>query len=165
MPSIPAAANRYKTGGANMMLLVFTLDDWRCALELSTVERAYRAVAVTPLPDAPDIVLGVINVRGAILPVVNIRRRFRLAEKELTPNDKFIVAHAADRLLVLVVDTVSGVIECPARDMTSASAILPGMAYVEGMARLKDGMVLIHDLARFLSLEEKTALEQALRSR
>lgn len=147
-----------------MMLLLFTLDDWRCALELSIVERAYRAVAVTPLPDAPDIVLGVVNVRGVVLPVVDIRKRFRLPEKNLTPDDKLIVARSSDRLVVLVVDSVTGVIECSGKDITVASAIVPGMEYVEGVARLKDGMILIHNLARFLSLEEKVVLEQALGS-
>lgn len=145
-----------------MMLLVFTLDDWRCALELSTVEKVYRAVAVTPLPDAPDIVLGVINVKGAVLPVVDVRRCFRLPEKNLTPDDRLIVARSSDRLVVLVVDSVIDVIECSEQDITSASAIVPGMEYVEGVARLKDGMILIHNLARFLSFEEKAALEQAL---
>ena len=145
-----------------MMLLVFTLDDWRCALELSTVERVYRAVAVTPLPDAPDIVLGIVNVRGDVLPVVDIRRRFRLPEKNLTPDDRLIIVHSTGRLVTLVVDDVTGVVECAAKDITSASAIMPDMEYIEGVARLKDGMILIHDLARFLSLEEKAVLEQAL---
>jgi purine-binding chemotaxis protein CheW len=60
------------------------------------------------------------------------------------------------------VDAVTGVIACAGEDITSASAIIPGIEYVEGVARLKGGMILIHDLARFLSLEEKTVLEQAL---
>jgi purine-binding chemotaxis protein CheW len=145
-----------------MMLLAFTLDDWRCALELSTVERVYRAVAVTPLPDAPDIVLGVVNVRGVVLPVINIRRRFRLPEKNLTPDNRLIIAHSTGYLVALVVDDVTDVVECAEKDITSAGAIVPGMEYVEGVARLKDGMILIHDLARFLSLEEKAVLEQAL---
>jgi purine-binding chemotaxis protein CheW len=145
-----------------MMLLAFTLDDWRYALELSTVERVYRAVAVTPLPGAPDIVQGIVNVRGVVLPVVDTRRRFRLPEKNLTPDDLLIITHSTGRLVALVVDDVTGVIECAEKDITSASAIVPGMEYVEGVARLKDGMILIHDLARFLSLEEKAVLQQAL---
>jgi purine-binding chemotaxis protein CheW len=148
-----------------MMLLIFTLDDWCCALELSTVEKVYRAVAVTPLPDAPDIVLGVVNIKGVVLPVVDIRRRFCLPEKNLTPDNQLIVAHSSGRLVVLVVDTVTDVIDCSGQDITSASAIIPDLEYIEGVVRLKDGMILIHDLSRFLSLEEKTALEQALGSR
>ena len=145
-----------------MMLLVFTLDDWRYALELSTVERVYRAVAVTPLIGAPDIVLGIINVRGTVLPVVDIRRRFHLPVKNLIPDDQLIIAHSSGRLVALIVDDVAGVIECSGKDITPAGAIVPGMEYVEGVARLKDGIILIHDLARFLSLDEKTTLEQAM---
>ncbi len=126
------------------------------------MEKVYRAVAVTPLPDAPDIVLGIVNVRGAVLPVVDIRRCFRLPEKDLRPDDKLIVANASDRLVVLVVDSVTDVIECSETDIISAGAIVPGMEYVEGVARLKDGMILIHNLARFLSLEQQAALERAL---
>ncbi len=146
------------------MLLVFTLADWCCAMELSTVERVYRAVAITALPDAPDIVLGVVNVKGVVLPVVDIRRRFRLPAKSLMPDDRLIVAHSSGRLVALVVDSVIGVIECFGKDITSASSIVPGMEYIEGIARLKDGMILIHDLSRFLSLEEKAGLERALGS-
>ena len=145
-----------------MMLLVFTLDDWRCALELSCVERTYRAVAITPLPDAPDVVLGIVNISGVIVPVIDIRLRFGLPSKILTPDDLFIIARASGRPAALIVDEVTGVIECSGKDITSASDIVPGIKHVEGVVRLKDGMILIHDLARFLLLEEKAALEQAL---
>lgn len=147
-----------------MMLLAFTLADWRCALELSTVERVYRAVAITPLPNAPDIVLGVVNIKGVVLPVIDIRRRFCLPEKNLTPDDKLIVAHAFDRPVVLVVDSITDVIDCSGEDITSASAIAPNIEHVEGVVRLQDGMILIYNLARFLSLEETAALEHALGS-
>ena len=145
-----------------MMLLAFTLDDWRCALELSTIQRVYRAVAVTPLPGAPDIVQGIVNVRGVVLPVLNIRLRFNLQVKQLNQDDWFIIAYATGRLVALVVDDVSGVFECSEKDITSVSAIVPHVEYIEGVVQLKDGMILIHDLARFLSLDEKVVLEQAL---
>ncbi|MBF8302857.1 MAG: cheW40H-4 [Candidatus Dadabacteria bacterium] len=57
-------------------LVVLTLDEQRYALHLSAVERIVRVVEVTPLPKAPEIVLGVVNVQGQIIPVINIRKRF-----------------------------------------------------------------------------------------
>ncbi len=145
-----------------MMLLGFALDDWYCALELSTVERTCRAVAITPLPAAPEIVMGIVNVSGVIIPVADIRLRFGLPAKVLTPDDLFIIAHASGRLVVLIVDDVTGVIECAGQDITLATDIVPGMKHVGGVAWLKDGMILIHDLAHFLLLKEKAELEQAL---
>ncbi|MBI4530070.1 MAG: chemotaxis protein CheW, partial [Candidatus Latescibacteria bacterium] len=78
-------------------LVVFTLDEQRYALHLSAVERVVCSVEVTPLPKAPEVVLGVINVQGQVLPVVNIRKRFQLPERGITLTDHFIVAQTARR--------------------------------------------------------------------
>jgi purine-binding chemotaxis protein CheW len=64
-------------------LVVFALDEQRYALRLTAVERIVRAVEVTPLPKAPQIVLGVIDAQGRIIPVVDVRQRFRLTEREV----------------------------------------------------------------------------------
>ena len=66
-------------------LVVFRLNGQRYALPLAAVERIVCAVEVTPLPGAPPVVLGVINVAGCVLPVFNIRRRFLLPEREVVP--------------------------------------------------------------------------------
>lgn len=143
-------------------LVVFALDEQRYALPLSVVERAVRAVEVTPLPKAPDIVCGIVNVQGRVLPVFNIRRRFRLPEREIALTDQFIVAHARRRPVALAADAVSGVLEYSGRDAIPARDILPGIEYLEGVVKLEDGLVLIHDLERFLALDEESALERAL---
>jgi purine-binding chemotaxis protein CheW len=145
-------------------LLVFTLDDWKCALSLSAVERSYRAVEVTPLPSAPTKIMGVINVHGVVHPVIDLRQCFRLPARPLSPTDHLIIGHTARRNVALVVDSVTGVIECAKDDIAAADTILPGMEFVTGIVRLKDGMVLIHDLDSFLSLEEENTLDQALES-
>lgn len=143
-------------------LLTFMLDDWTCALPIAAVERTYRAVAVTPLPKAPDIVMGIVNVRGMIQPVIDLRRRFQLPPRRLSPNDHLIIGHTSRRSVALVVDSLADVVECTQQDIAAADDILPGMEFVSGIARLKDGMILIHDLDRCLSLEEETALDQAM---
>lgn len=77
--------------------VVFSLDTRLYAISLSAVRRVVQAVELTPLPNAPPIVKGVINLGGLIIPVVNIRRRFRLPERELELSDQFIVATALRR--------------------------------------------------------------------
>lgn len=145
-----------------MRLLIFKLDDWKCALDISTVDRTYRAVAVTPLPEAPSIIKGVVNVHGSVLPVVNLRVRFQLPAKKLVPSAHFIVAHTLQRPVVLLVDSIEGVVECDEQDIALADAILPGIEHIKGALRLKDGIILIHDLGRLLSIEEEAALERAM---
>lgn len=142
--------------------VVISLDELRIALRLSVVERVIRAVYVSPLPDAPEIVSGVVNVQGRVIPVVNMRRRFRLADRLMVLTDRLVIAHTNQRPVALVADAVSGVLEYSEPDIIDAASILPDMAYVDGVAKLEDGLILIHDLGRFLSLDEASALERAM---
>ena len=144
--------------------IVFSLDGQPFALRLSSVERIVRAVEVTPLPRAPEAVLGVINVHGQITPVFNLRERFRLPAREISLSDQFIIARARTRRVVLVVDEVRGVDESLERATVAADDILPGMEHVAGVAKLGIDLIFIHDLDKFLSLEEERELEGALES-
>ena len=148
--------------GRSSQLVLFALDDRRYGLRLSTVERVVRAVGVTILPKAPDIVLGVVNVQGRIIPVVNLRRRFRLPERDISLADQLVIAHTSRRPVALVVDAASGVLEYSADEAVGARDIVPGIEHVEGVVKLADGLVLIHDLDKFLSLEEETAIDRAI---
>jgi purine-binding chemotaxis protein CheW len=143
-------------------LVVFSLDDQRYALRLSAVDRVVYMVRVTPLPKAPDIVIGVVNVQGRVIPVINMRRRFHLQEREIALTDRLVIAHTARRPVALAADAVAGIIEYPGQDIVAAEDILPGVEHVEGIAKLEDGLILIHDLDRFLSLEEEQSLDRAL---
>jgi len=143
-------------------LVVFTLDGLRYALRLAAVERIVRAVEITPLPKAPEIVLGVINVRGEIIPVVNVRRRFRLPERELDLTDQLMIARTAKRKVALVVDAVTELIPCAEGQISEAETVLPSIEYVEGVARMRDGLIFVHDLDSFLSLEEEQILEETI---
>lgn len=147
---------------ASTPLVRFSLDQQDYALYLSAVERVVPAAEVTSLPKAPEIVLGVLNVGGRIIPVVNIRRRFRLPERELRVQDQLILAHTGKRPVALVVDSVTGIPEVANEQVTAADRILPGLEQVEGVVRLEDGLMLIHDLGKFLSLDEEQELGAAL---
>ena len=142
----------------SIQLVIFTLDEKRYGLHLHAVERIVRAVEVTPLPKAPEIVLGVVNVRGRIIPVINIRRRFHLPSREMNLSDQLIISHTSKRSVVIAVDAVGDIIECPDLAVVEAEKILPDTGCVEGVLKLEDGLILIHDLNKFLSLEEEKKL-------
>lgn len=138
---------------ASKQLFVFSLEGQRYALHLSVVEKVVRAVEINPVPKAPDSVLGIINVRGRIVPVLNIRRYFRRPERDLDLDDRLILVQAKERLVAFPADDVTGVLEFPENAIVEGSAVLPEVTYLEGVMALKDGMVLIYDLERFLSSE------------
>lgn len=145
-------------------LVVFTLNDQRYSLPLSAVGRVVRAVEITPLPKAPDIVLGVINVQGRVIPVIDVRRRFGLPEREMALTDHLMLARGARRMVALVVDSVEGVLRYSEQKAVRPQDVLPDLPYVKGVVKLDDGLILIHDLDTFLSLEEEADLERALES-
>jgi purine-binding chemotaxis protein CheW len=143
-------------------LVVFGLDAQRYALPLASVERIVRAVEATLLPNAPAIVLGAINVAGRVLPLLNLRRRFGLPEREISPGDQFLIANTTRRTVALVVDEAQGVIEYPVTEIIRPAQIVPGLDQLQGVVRLDDGLVLIQDLEKCLSLDEACALDEAM---
>jgi purine-binding chemotaxis protein CheW len=148
----------------SVQLVLFVIDEQRVALVLSLVERAVRVVDVTPLPAAPQSVLGIVNVRGEVIPVYDLRRRFRLPEREINLSDQLMIAKTSRHRVALLVDAVDGVLEVTKEEIASAEQILPEMEYVHGVLKLQDGLVLIHDLEQFLSDEEERTLDEALQS-
>lgn len=144
--------------------VIFTLDDRRYTLPLLTVERIVPAVYITPLPKAPDIVTGIITVQGRVIPVVNLRRRFRHPERAIEPDDQLIIAQTRSRTVALCVDAVSGVIMIPRQDTVHHSEILSNLEYVAGVVKHNNDMLLIHDLEACLSLEEEHVLDVALKA-
>ena len=147
---------------ACMHLLCFSLDDRRYALELDDVRKVLRAVAVSPLPDAPEVVLGLINVRGRILPVIDLRRRLGLPASHMGLENPLLWVLAAGRELLLPVDRVEGVKEFDDKDVLAPALIPEPSPLVKALARLPDGILLIQDLAALLSLGEREALEHAI---
>jgi len=147
---------------AMIQLVAFLLDGQQFAVHLSSVEGVVRIVEITPLPKAPDIVSGIINYKGAIIPVMNVRRRCTIQEREIELSDQLIIANTAQRTVALHVDHVSGVIERLQDHIIDAKAILPELPYIEGVIKLEDGMILIHNLDEFLSLEEDKILGEAM---
>ncbi len=145
-------------------LVVFRLDNQKYAVSLEAVERVIAAVEVTPLPEAPEILAGIINLRGRIVPVVDLRRRLGLSGREIALSDAFLVVRSTTRTMALIVDGVECVTEMAPRDLIVPEAIFPGIGVVEGVMCLDDGLIVILDLEKFLAIPNEKSLEQALQS-
>lgn len=145
-------------------LVAFNLADRRYALHLSAVERVFRVVEITPLPKAPEIVLGIVDIQGWIAPVLDIRRRFGLPARPVEVSDQLIVAHTGRRGVALVADAVIGVVQRLQTEITAADQVLGHLDYVAGVVGFEDGLILIHDLDTFLAPVEERALDQAMTS-
>jgi purine-binding chemotaxis protein CheW len=161
----PASAGRPDAGAAHREVLVFEVAGQRYGLPTVDVRELVRAVAITPLPNAPAVIEGVVNVRGRVLPVLDVRARFRLPAKPLDPSDLFIVASASARGVILRVDRATHLALIDEGSFQPPDTLGPSAVYVAGVAKLDDGMVLIHDLTTFLSAAEAASLDEALSAR
>lgn len=135
--------------------LIFTLEKQRFALSLSGVDKVIRAVEVSPLPENQDLLIGLINMQGRILPVLNIRKHFSLPFREIDINDRIIISHTSDLAVAFVVDTVESVIEISKKQVDKAKKIFPKLDdFIESVGKLKDDAVLIYSLEKFLSTKD-----------
>ena len=143
-------------------LVVFSVADQRFALSLDNVQRIVRAVEVTPMPGAPETVLGVINVEGQVIPVMDSRKRLGLPTREIELSDLFIIVQENDLTFALVADEVKPVMEIPEAQVASSERMLGGEGMVQSVAKVEDGMIVVLSLDRALSSEDHRTVSEAL---
>lgn len=144
---------------SNNKFVLFTLDQQQFAISLSTVESIARSAKIISLPNAPDVVQGIINVHGRIIPVVNIRKRFHFPQKQLDLDDQFIIGRTSKQPVAIVVDDVVDIVEISKEKIIEQENILSGLNHVEGAAKLEDNIIIIHNLEKCLSAEEENVLD------
>ncbi len=137
--------------------LVFGLNGSRFALSLGQVQRVVRAVAVTPVPEPPTGIRGVINVAGHIVPVLDLRQFLHFPEVEIKPSDYLILVKHGSGRLALLVNEVLWIISRGEEDIVPAQHIFPGLAHIRGAVKMDQEIILIHDLEN----QELPALRQA----
>jgi len=143
-------------------VITFELHGRRFGLPAASVREIYPAVTITPLPGAPVSVEGVVDVRGTVAPVFDLRSRFGLPSRPQEPDDHLIIAQAADRVVVLRVDRALDLVQVPADQLQPAALPDVRLPHVAGVAQLPEGLVVICDLTAFLSSAESIQLAAAL---
>ncbi len=143
--------------------ILFFVEGQSFVIPLKSVIRIVRAVSITPLPKMPDVVEGVLNLQGDVIPVVNLRKRFNLPARLIEPEDHFIVVNTEKRIVAILVDEVSDIIESDDDQVVKNKAIIPGSEHIEGIVMTDQGMILIQDLDQLLLLEEEEQLDASLK--
>ena len=162
-PPLPDSnVSRAARQGSVHRVVIFRLEGQRYALHLPTVERVVHMVAVSPLPQAPAIVLGVVNFHGQIIPVLDIQRRLGFASRSHGLGSTLLIARTTRRTLALPVDEALGVQEIATDSVKSPATVFPGVGLLAGIAALSDGVLFIHDPDAFLTPDEEQRLTEAL---
>lgn len=132
------------------------------ALDILSIREIIRPQKLTPVPKAPRFVEGVINLRGAVIPVSDLRKRFDQPGTEESRKNRIIICSVAGRIVGLLVDEVLEVRRCGRQDVAPAPQFLKGpeAEFFLGVARRGEELVMVLDLDRLLSTDEQVALHQ-----
>lgn len=148
-------------------LVVFQLAGETYGVDISCVHEIIRMQAITEVPRTPEFVEGVINLRGRIVPVIDLHKRFGLPQQEETQNSRIMVVEVAGVTVGMIVDSVSEVLRLPASSIEPPPAVLAGVdvAYLRGVGKWQDRLIILLDLNRVLKDEENSALAANMRDR
>jgi purine-binding chemotaxis protein CheW len=143
--------------GARIIQLVsFMLEDVEYGVDILSVHEILRIPEMTRLPNTPEFIKGVINLRGNVIPVVDVRKRFGFASAEDTEQTRIIVVEAGDRQFGMLVDVVSQVIRISENNIDPPSVLIEGVSeeFIKGVGRLRDRLVIILSLDNLLFTDE-----------
>ncbi|MBI5654007.1 MAG: chemotaxis protein CheW [Chloroflexi bacterium] len=145
-------SNLKKNG--HVQLLTFKLDEQEYALDIGNVVQVVRMVAVTRAPKASKAVAGMINLRGKVIPVVDMRQRCGLPAKPYDLNTQLLIAQSDGHMVALTVDVVSEVLTMPTTNIESVQAVGAAMEFLSAVGKLGDRLILILDPAQVLATSE-----------
>ncbi|HLY67894.1 MAG TPA: chemotaxis protein CheW [Chloroflexota bacterium] len=142
--------------GDLQQVVVFDLSGEIYALDILHVHEIIRIQPVTPVPGAPDYVEGLINLRGRVIPVVDLRKRFNLRANEINDRSRIIVVQVSDDIVGVVVDAVSEVIMVSPDVVEPAAKVVTGLAaeYIRTIAKLNGQLVAVLNPDKILEIAE-----------
>ena len=142
-----------------LQLVTFRLGGEKYAVDILKVQEINNLKEITKIPNAPDYLEGAINLRGRVIPVLNLRRRFGLDEKAMDDSTKIVVMDVKGVIMGILVDGVSEVLRVSEGIVEPPPPALNGNAeFITGVAKLEEGLVLLLDMDRLLSTEEQIAV-------
>ena len=149
-------------GGEELLQLVsFRIGEEEFGVDILKVQEINRMLDITKVPNSPSFVDGVINLRGKVIPIVNLRERFGLGNRERDKDTRIVVVELSGKTVGFVVDAVSEVLRIPKSVTEPPPSIVAGInsEYITAVGKLEDRLLILLDLERVLSEEMKASLK------
>lgn len=147
--------------GTTRQMVTFKLMEEDFGIPILDVREIIRPTAVTPVPQAPHFVEGVINLRGQIIPIVDLRKRFGMTDTQINDDSRIIVVELGSVVIGLVVDQVEEVLRIPAESIAPTPGLVAGSIgaeYIQGISHFNNMMLILIDLKKVFNVEELDAL-------
>lgn len=143
--------------------LTFTLKNEEYGIEILKVQEIKGFSKITPIPNAPVFVRGVMNLRGTVVPIIDLRARFSMNEKDYDQFTVIIVVNVGSRVVGLVVDTVSDVLNIPTEQIAEPPELAGNGdgSCITGMGKLGERIIMLLDIGRLVGAENLASLDTA----
>ncbi len=150
-----------KLTSQTMQVVSFALGSEEYGVDIAQVQEINRMVTITHVPRAPHFMEGVINLRGQLIPIIDLRTRFGMPRTEHTKNTRIVVTEIGSKRVGMVVDSVSEVLRIPTEQIEDAPDMIAGVEteYIRGVGKMGDRLIIMLDLGRVISGSEKRDLE------
>lgn len=141
--------------------VTFKLENEVYGIDVMQVREVLRSTEIAPVPGAPSYVLGIINLRGNVVTIVDTRARFGLGHRDTDDSSRILILEAADHVIGFLVDSVCEVAELSASQIEQAPDTGSGEAsrYISGLCNREDGLLILLDANKMLSDEELSELD------
>jgi purine-binding chemotaxis protein CheW len=150
-----------KVSSELLQLVSFVLGNEEFGVDIKCVQEINRMLQITKVPNAPDYVDGVVNLRGRVIPVLDLRHKLGMARKEHDNNTRIIVVEVNTKTVGFIVDGVKEVLRIPENITEAAPEIVTGInsEYIKSIGKLDDRLLILIDLEKILSKNEELELE------
>lgn len=140
----------------NLKSIVFQLNNEEYAMPVELVGSIERMMHITRLPGAPHFVKGVLNLRGVVTPIIDLRARFDFDKVEHTDSTRMIIIHVNDKEVGLIVDAAYDVIDIPKEKIEPNPEIVGSvnLDYIQGVAKISDRLLILLDIDKVLAYDE-----------
>ena len=140
-----------------LQLVTFNLENETYGINVMQVQEVLRVTEIAPVPGAPPYVLGIINLRGNVVTVIDTRDRFGLPQHELTDASRIVIIESEDQVVGILVDSVAEVVDLSVSKIDSAPIVGNDESsfYIQGVATRSDKLLIIVDLKKLLSEDER----------
>lgn len=153
--------DKIQDGSELLQLVSFKIGNEEFGIDIFNVKEINRMVNITKVPNSPDYVEGIINLRGKVIPVIDLRTKLGMPKKEHDKDTRIVVADIDGRTVGFLVDAVSEVLRIPRNITEAPPALTTGINsdYITAVGKLEDRLLTLLDLTKVLAKEEKQLIE------
>ncbi len=152
--------NKEVLSTSSIQIVCFKIGKEEYGIDILQVQEILKLPKVTKLPKSLDYIMGVMDLRGKVIPIIDLSRKFRIASDNISGSNRAIVVDIGGKQVGLGIDSVSHVLKVDSKDIEPPPPVVKGISgkYIVGIAKMESGFIVVLDISKLFSKEEVTGL-------